>query len=92
VSSAAALIRASGVVQGVGYRYFAIRKARALGVAGWVRNNDDGSVSLMAEGERGTIEALVKELTIGPAASNVTDVRVQWQEFTGQFDGFDVSW
>jgi acylphosphatase len=61
-------------------------------VTGWVRNNDDSSVSVLAEGERGIIEILVKELTIGPAASSVTDVTVQWQEYTGRFTGFDVSW
>ena len=86
MSSVGALIEVSGVVQGVGYRYYCIRKARAMELAGWVRNNDNGSVSVMAEGERGIIEALVKELTIGPPASNVTDVRVLWQEFTGQFN------
>ncbi len=92
MSSVGALIKVSGVVQGVGYRYFAIHRARTLGVTGWVRNNDDSSVSVLAEGERGIIEVLVKELTIGPAASNVTDVNIQWQEYTGQFTGFDVSW
>jgi len=91
VSSVGALIKVSGVVQGVGYRYFAIRSARTLGVTGWVRNNDDSSVSVLAEGERGIIEVLVKELTTGPAASNVTNVNIQWQEYTGQFTGFDVS-
>jgi acylphosphatase len=92
VSSVGALIKVSGVVQGVGYRYFAIHSARTLGVTGWVRNNDDSSVSVLAEGERGIIEVLVKELTTGPAASNVTNVNIQWQEYTGQFTGFDVSW
>lgn len=92
MSSVGALIKVSGVVQGVGYRYFAIRSARTLGVTGWVRNNDDSSVSVLAEGERGIIEILVKELTTGPAASNVTNVNIQWQEYTGQFTGFDVSW
>lgn len=92
MSSVGALIKVSGVVQGVGYRYFAIRSARTLGVTGWVRNNDDSSVSVLAEGERGIIEVLVKELTTGPAASNVTNVNIQWQEYTGQFTGFDVSW
>lgn len=92
MSSVGALIKVSGVVQGVGYRYFAIHSARTLGVTGWVRNNDDSSVSVLAEGERGIIEVLVKELTTGPAASNVTNVNIQWQEYTGQFTGFDVSW
>jgi len=92
LSSVGALIKVCGVVQGVGYRYFAIHRARTLGVTGWVRNNDDSSVSVLAEGERGIIEVLVKELTTGPAASNVTNVNIQWQEYTGQFTGFDVSW
>ena len=92
MSAVGALIKVSGVVQGVGYRYFAIRTARTLGVTGWVRNNDDSSVSVLAEGERGIIEVLVKELKIGPAASNVTDINVTWQAYTGQFTGFDVSW
>ncbi|TMG57453.1 MAG: acylphosphatase, partial [Chloroflexi bacterium] len=47
-----------GDVQGVGFRYYVQRKARQLGLPGWVRNNDDGSVELVAEGERDALEQL----------------------------------
>ncbi len=51
-----------GMVQGVGFRWTAKRIADALGVAGWVRNNPDGSVSIAAEGEDGTVDQFLEEL------------------------------
>ena len=92
MSDVGAMITVSGVVQGVGYRYFCIRKARELGLTGWVKNNNDSSVSVLAEGPRELIEALVKDMTIGPSASHVTAVNLNWEKFTGRFKDFDVSW
>src|SRR2546421_8024107 len=55
-----------GDVQGVGFRYFVQRKADQLGVRGWVRNNDDGTVEVVAEGERAALEQLASALEGGP--------------------------
>jgi acylphosphatase len=90
LSKASAKISVSGIVQGVGYRSFALHHGRALGLDGFVRNSLNGTVELEVEGERGGIEALVTLLKEGPRAARVSDVDVQWTEFSGQFDGFEV--
>ena len=81
-----------GDVQGVGFRYFVQRKARQLELAGWVRNNDDGSVELVAEGEREALEHLKRALEEGPRAARVEGVDVQWSQGTGGLKAFDLAW
>jgi acylphosphatase len=66
----------TGVVQGVGYRYFAMQLARDYGLAGWVRNREDGTVELEAEGEEIVVQAYIKDLRIGPRNANVAGVAV----------------
>lgn len=64
----------TGRVQGVGYRWWTVRMARALGVAGWVRNEADGSVSAHAEGDGAAIAALIAECGSGPPGARVDGV------------------
>ena len=64
----------SGRVQGVGFRYFVVRKAEALGLAGWVRNLPDGSVEVLASGEGGPVDALEGRLWQGPPHAHVAGV------------------
>jgi acylphosphatase len=71
-----------GAVQGVGYRRFAAREAQALGLAGWVRNEADGSVSGAAEGSEADLGAFRARLAEGPAFAAV--VRLDW-------NGLDVA-
>ncbi len=78
----------NGLVQGVGYRYFAIRKATAYGIEGFAKNLIDGRVEVVAEGERGLVEEFIRELRNGPIAAHVTDVRVEWEDPTYEFKGF----
>ncbi|MDD4858560.1 MAG: acylphosphatase [Candidatus Krumholzibacteria bacterium] len=66
-----------GIVQGVGFRFFAMQLARDYGLAGWVRNLDDGSVEVEAEGEELIVNSFIKDLGIGPRSSEVTAVDVQ---------------
>ncbi len=80
----------TGVVHGVGYRYYCYRKAQALSVKGWVANRHDGSVAVWAEGVRSAVEALIVELKLGPPASTVTNVAVKWREFSGRYDSFNI--
>ncbi len=80
----------SGVVQGVGYRYFAMNAAHMLGVTGWVRNRIDGSVMVVAEGPREELEKLLKELRRGPHSGRVDKVNVSWFPYQGDFDRFEV--
>ncbi|HYL12155.1 MAG TPA: acylphosphatase [Terriglobales bacterium] len=63
-----------GRVQGVGFRWFVEREAHILGVAGWVRNNADGSVEVLAMGTREQLMGLRSRLREGPRAARVDDV------------------
>jgi acylphosphatase len=80
----------SGVVQGVGFRYFVRREALRLGVNGWVANLPNGSVAVVAEGERSALERLAEALSIGPPGASVRDVDVLWTRVVGGFDGFGI--
>jgi acylphosphatase len=73
----------TGRVQGVGYRIWAERTARSLGVRGWVRNRTDGSVELLATGDNGAITALIEACRRGPRAALVTDLIVDDAEDDG---------
>lgn len=79
-----------GYVQGVGYRFFAVRKAKEYGLKGWVKNLKDGNVQVVAEGERSILEEFIKDLKIGPYSANVTDMDIKWEKYTGEFKDFDV--
>src|SRR5256712_14181984 len=72
-----------GDVQGVGFRYFVQRKAQELGVGGWVRNNQDGTVELVAEGNRDVLEQLQRAAEEGPRMAPVERVDAQWSPATG---------
>ncbi|MGA7377701.1 MAG: acylphosphatase [Candidatus Sulfotelmatobacter sp.] len=63
-----------GRVQGVGFRWFVEREAHTLGIAGWVRNNADGSVEVLAQGTRDQLFALHSRLREGPRAARVDGV------------------
>ena len=81
-----------GDVQGVGFRYFVQRKANQLGLRGWVRNNDDGTVEVVAEGDRAQLEELARALEGGPRMARVDRVETQWSTATGNLQGFDLAW
>ena len=87
---AGAHIFVRGLVQGVGYRYFVIRKASSLVLNGWVRNLYNGDVEIEVEGERGLIEELIKELKSGPPMSSVQDLKITWLDFENKYSNFDV--
>jgi len=63
-----------GRVQGVGFRWFVEREAHILGIAGWVRNNSDGSVEVLAQGTRDQLSGLHSRLREGPRAARVDTV------------------
>jgi acylphosphatase len=67
-----------GRVQGVGFRYFVMREARRLGLDGWISNEADGSVRVVADGPRATLEVLLEALREGPPASIVERVMDDW--------------
>lgn len=78
----------SGRVQGVGFRFYMERKARELGILGWVRNRRDGSVESVVQGEPGTVEAIINWARRGPSSAVVAEVRVS--EGEGEFAQFEV--
>lgn len=80
----------SGRVQGVGFRQFAADRARAHGVGGWVRNENDGTVRLVAEGERDAVDGLLKDVRKGPSLARVKDIEVRRSDSSGEFDSFRV--
>ena len=66
--------RVRGRVQGVGFRWFVEREAHMLGIVGWVRNNADGTVEVLAMGTRDQLLGLRSRLERGPRAARVDDV------------------
>lgn len=79
-----------GKVQGVGFRYFAQRTARELGLTGWVRNLPDGTVEVFAGGTQATLERFMQSLKVGPIGSRVEDTRFQWLETPEKLEGFQI--
>ena len=76
----------------MGFRYFALRAARTLGVVGLVRNLPDGSVEAIAEGSPGAIDSFMRELAHGPSHSHVSSVDETELLPTGGYKNFDVSY
>lgn len=80
----------SGRVQGVSFRYYTQREAQRLGITGWVRNQPDGTVLTLAEGDEPALLAFIRFLHQGPPAARVTDVTLEWQDAAGEFIDFAV--
>jgi acylphosphatase len=83
--------RVTGRVQGVGYRYFAQLMARAEGLSGWVQNQPDGSVEVMAEGDGESVLRFEAKLRRGPAGARVDQVRVDEDVPSGRPGEFVVA-
>ncbi len=79
-----------GRVQGVFFRAAAQREARRLGITGWVKNRNDGSVEILAEGEEDSIKEIVGWANHGPSAARVDQVDVRWRGYTGEFAEFAI--
>ena len=79
----------SGDVQGVSFRDETRKEAEQAGLAGWVRNRDDGSVEAVFEGDADAVDRLVEWCRSGPSSADVDDVEVTEAEAQGE-SGFDV--
>jgi acylphosphatase len=79
-----------GRVQGVGFRHFTRHNAQRLGVHGWIRNRDDGSVEIQAEAARYRLKQFLKQVRKGPTHSWVQNVDVEWKTPQGESYGFRV--
>jgi acylphosphatase len=83
-------LRVRGRVQGVFFRASTQREARRLGLTGWVRNQKDASVEVLAEGEENGIKDLIAWAQHGPTAARVEKVDVRWRSFAGDFFDFQI--
>ncbi len=90
VEQVRAHIKIRGRVQGVWFRALAQERARELGVRGWVRNCPDGSVEVVAEGEKNALQRLITWCHKGPEGALVTDVEVKWEPHRGEFQDFSI--
>jgi len=79
------------LVQGVFFRREISFLARQLGVTGWTRNLSDGSVEVVAEGDKEAIDKLIQFCRVGPSGARVRNVSVEWEDFKGEFRGFRIT-
>lgn len=82
----------SGRVQGIFFRENTKKKAQKLGVTGWVQNLVDGRVEAVFEGEKEKVEEMIKWAKRGPIWAKVNSIEVEWQEYKGEFDDFEIKY
>lgn len=80
----------SGDVVGVGYRSWVRRQAEDLEITGWVKNRQDNTVEIVADGNQGILEEFIKRCRRGPDVSWVEHVSVSWEKATNAFSTFQV--
>lgn len=84
-------ITVTGRVQGVAFRWYTQKKALSLGLTGWVRNQADGSVRIVAEGPRLDLETFFDWAAAGPDHARVDRREYAWSEAAGNFDDFLIT-
>lgn len=80
----------SGNVQGVGYRAWVLRRTQGKHLVGWVKNRDDGTVEIVAEGEKKVLEEFIDDCRKGPDVAWVANIEILREQATGEFTGFEV--
>ena len=90
MEKAKAHLHIDGRVQGVFYRGFVQELAESLGLKGWVRNLRDGRVEAVFEGDKDVVENAIRQCRVGPPASRVANMEVQWETHTGDEKEFSV--
>lgn len=81
----------NGMVQGVGFRYYVHRSARRHLLTGWVKNLEDGTVEVVAEGDEEELRLFIKDMEKGSRFSTVQNVKVEWESFSNQFRNFQIT-
>jgi acylphosphatase len=84
------VLKIYGRVQNVFFRDSARRQAKKLGLTGYVRNQEDGSVMITAEGEKEKLKKLIDWCYNGPILANVEKIDINWQKAIGQFKKFEI--
>lgn len=82
----------NGVVQGVGFRFFIFRLAKEYGLKGIVKNLVDGRVYIEAEGNQEIIRQFIKDVKIGNRWSVVKAINLEWENYSGKYKNFDVTY
>lgn len=80
----------SGIVQGVGFRFFVQEIAEELELTGWVKNLPDGKVEAVAQGEKVQLDKFIIACRKGPYLSEVEDVHDEWEEAREKFIDFEI--
>lgn len=83
-------IRVSGRVHGVGFRYYARKRALEHNISGFVRNLPDNEVQIVAEGEIPDLDTFRDHMRIGPPMARVLRISVSKSPYTGSFEGFEI--
>ncbi|MBI5884616.1 acylphosphatase [archaeon] len=79
-----------GLVQGVFFRAFARQQARALRLNGFAENLPDGSLKIIAEGEKEKLEAFIEKIKKGPESARIKECAVEWKKAGNEFNGFRI--
>jgi acylphosphatase len=82
----------SGIVQGVGYRWFVRKNAKILNLKGWVANLNDGRVEAVIEGEEEKIEKILKLMKSGHPFARVDEIKISFEDFKGEFEDFEIKY
>ena len=80
----------SGLVQGVGFRYFVQSTANNFGLTGYVRNLYNGDVETEAEGDEEILKRFVDKVKIGPRFAHVNSFFIDYSEYEGKYKTFEV--
>ena len=80
----------TGRVQGVFFRQATRVIAIKNYVTGWIKNLDDGRVEIMIEGEDKSVDVVTKWCSLGPANSRIDDIKINQEEFLGEYENFEV--
>lgn len=91
MSQARAAVRVTGRVQGVWFRQSTKQTANLHKVKGWARNNPDGSVEAVFEGEENAVKAVVDWCRQGPQMAHVENLELEWSDASGEFSNFQIS-
>lgn len=82
----------SGRVQGVFFRQNALKKAKTLGISGWIKNTEDGRVEAIIEGEEEKINTMIEWLKVGPPLARVKNIEVFWEKVGEEFWDFEIKY
>jgi len=80
----------SGNVQDVFFRVNAVEKANKYNITGWTRNLSDGRVEVVLEGDNGSLQKFIEWAKIGPLDARVDNIEIYNEEYTGEFEDFNI--